>query len=104
VSFIRDFSVFRASTEQVFSTLVGFPEYRGLVVGYLPLRAAEIVFTWPRAPESGLEESVISLVSMPEVARTGGRCVGCVGRWLLVTIPLAEPIVECHRYKLKTQA
>jgi len=25
---------------------------------------------------------------MPEVARTGGRCVGCVGRWLLVTIPL----------------
>jgi len=61
---------------------------QGLGTGYLPLRAAEMVFTWPRAPESGLEESVISLVSMPEVARTGGRCVGCVGRWLLVTIPL----------------
>lgn len=44
-----------------------------------------MVLTWPSAPESGLEESVISLVSMPEVA--SGRCVG---RWLLllVTMPL----------------
>lgn len=59
-----------------------------------PLRAAEMVFTWPRAPASGMEESDISLVSMPEVARTGVRCVGCVGRWELVTIPLLLELLE----------
>lgn len=59
-----------------------------------PLRAAEMVFTRPRAPASGMEESDISLVSMPEVARTGVRCVGCVGRWELVTIPLLLELLE----------
>lgn len=60
---------------------------------YLPLRAAEIVLTWPSielelvprpVPTSCVEEPVISLDSMPAVA-------GCVGSWVAVGRGLEKP-------------